>query len=174
MTRRTLAIGAALLLTTALPTAFGASEPTSKQFVKDAVESNLAEIKAAELALTKSDNSAVKSFAQRMIDDHTKANTQLEAVAARENIKVPDNSAIMQRAELKMLQMKSGADFDKAYVEQMKKDHDKAVKLFKEAANSGKIAADLKDVANKTLPTLEQHQHSATQLASSEGAASAR
>ena len=174
MIHRTFAVCTALLLATALPGAFGASEPTSKQFVKDAVESNLAEIKASELALTKSDNPAVKSFAQRMIDDHTKGNTQLEAVAARENIKVPDDSAITQRAELKMLQMKSGAGFDKSYLDQMKKDHDKAVKLFKDAASSGKVDADLKAFASKTLPTLEQHQHAVMQLASSGGATNER
>src|SRR5579859_2839101 len=114
MNRSILTVCTAVLLSTAIATAFGASEPTSKQFVKDAIEDNLAEIKASELALTKSDNPAVKSFAQKMIDDHTKSNTRLETAAARYDIKVPDNSALMQRAELKMLQMKSGASFDKS------------------------------------------------------------
>ncbi len=172
MTRPTFAACVAVLLSTSLPVAYAASEPTSKQFVKDAIEDNLAEIKASELALTKSDNPAVKAFAQRMIDDHTKSNTRLQTAAARYDIKVPDNSALMQRAELKMLQMKSGASFDKSYVAQMQKSHEKAVKLFKEAANSSKIDNDLKSLASDTLPTLEQHEHSAMQLASSEDTAS--
>jgi putative membrane protein len=174
MNRPILTVCTAVLLSTSIATAFGASDPTSKHFVKDAIEDNLAEIKASELALTKSDNPAVKSFAQQMIDDHTKSNTQLETAAARYDIKVPDNSALMQRAELKMLQMKSGADFDKSYVTQMRKDHEKALELFKEAANSDKIDPDLKALASNTLPTIERHEHSAMQLAATEDTANKR
>lgn len=50
-----------------------------------------------------------------------------------------------------------GADFDKAYAEQMVKDHDKTVALFEDAAKNA-VDADLKAFANKTLPTLKAHQ----------------
>ena len=174
MIRRMTYIVAATLLATAAPAVFAATEPTSKQFVKDAIESNLTEIKASELALTKSQDPGVKQFAQRMIDDHKKTITQIETVAARKNIEVPDKADLMGRVELKMLQHKSGADFDKDYLERVNKDHEKAIKLFQEAASSPKVDGELQAVARKTLPTLEQHHHSAMQLASSASDASRR
>jgi len=173
MIRTTPRVAIALLLSTAVATAF-ASEPTSKDFVKDAVESNLAEIQTSQLALTKSSNPEVKSFAQRMIDDHTQANTQLQTIAEQKGIKIPDSPGLKHQAELKAMQARSGADFDKSYIDQMNADHEKAIELFQAAANSPQIDPELKKLAERTLPTLHQHQHSAMQLASGEEAAKRR
>ncbi len=145
-----------------------ATEPTSQQFVTKAAESNLAEIKASQLALTKTQNPDVRKFAQQMVDDHTKANQQLTSVAEQKGLKVPDNTDVAHRAAMKMLEAKSGASFDKSYIEQMNKDHDKAIKLFQQAENSGKLDPELKSLAAKTLPTLESHHQAVSRLASSE------
>jgi putative membrane protein len=50
----------------------------------------------------------------------------------------------------------SGAEFDKAYMQHMVGDHEKAVALFQTAANSAQDA-DIKAYATKTLPTLQEH-----------------
>ena len=49
----------------------------------------------------------------------------------------------------------SGADFDKAYMEAMVKDHRKDVSEFQRATNSSN--ADVKSFASETLPTLQEH-----------------
>ena len=51
------------------------SNANDKQFVTMAALSNHAEISAAQLALTKSTDATVQAFAQKMITDHTKAQT---------------------------------------------------------------------------------------------------
>ena len=174
MIRSTTRISMALLLATNLGIAL-ADDTTSKQFVKDAVESNLAEIQASQLALSKSSNPGVKTFAQQMVDDHTMANNQLQAVAEHMGIKIPDRPDLTHQAAIESLQSKSSAaGFDKSYIAQMNKDHEKAIELFQAAANSAQVDPELKALAQKTLPTLHQHQHTVMQLASGETAGSRR
>lgn len=54
------------------------------------------------------------------------------------------------------LQTKSGAEFDKDYVDVMVKDHKKAVDLFEKASKDAKDA-EMKAFATETLPTLKSH-----------------
>jgi putative membrane protein len=62
----------------------------------------------------------------------------------------------------------SGADFDKAYMNEMLKDHEKDVALFEKEANSGKDA-DVKSWATSTLPTLRDHLQMARDTAAKVG-----
>jgi putative membrane protein len=52
-----------------------------KDFVDKAAAGGMFEVQVAQLALQKSQSSTVKSFAQRMVDDHTKVNDQLKQIA---------------------------------------------------------------------------------------------
>jgi putative membrane protein len=56
-----------------------------------------------------------------------------------------------------------GAAFDREYMSAMVKDHDKDVALFEKQAKNGRDAA-LRAFAEKTLPTLREHQKMAKQL----------
>jgi len=62
----------------------------------------------------------------------------------------------------------SGAGFDREYMRQQLKDHEKAIDLFQKEADKGKDQ-ELKDWANKTLPTLREHQRMAREIASAVG-----
>jgi putative membrane protein len=151
-----------------------AAEPSSQQFVTKAAQANVAEIKTSQLALSKSQDPQVRKFAQEMIDDHTKANQQLSTLAGGKNLKVPDDTDVMHKTSMKMLESKSGASFDKSYISQMEKDHKKTVELFRDASNSSKVDPDLKSFASSTLPTLQHHEQSVTKLAASEPGSSNR
>jgi putative membrane protein len=54
------------------------------------------------------------------------------------------------------LKTKTGADFDKMYVEAMVKDHEQAVKAFQRESNTGKDD-QLKGFASETLPVIQGH-----------------
>lgn len=142
----------------------GTSGLTSKEFVKRAAQSNVAEIRVSQLALSKTQNPDVRAFAQQMIDDHSKANSELAQVAKTQNLEVPDAPDMMHRASMKLLQAKSGDSFDSAYMEQMNKDHQKTIKLFQSASSSNEVDPQLKALATKTLPILEQHHQHVAQL----------
>jgi putative membrane protein len=162
---------ATLLPALCIPVAYG--ETSSEDFVKHAAQSNLAEIKVSELAQQKAQSADVKKFADQMVQDHTKANEELAQIAKSKNLKVPDDTDMMHKASMKMLQGKSGASFDTAYMEQMDKDHQKAIELFQSASSSPKVDKELQAFATKTLPKLQQHHHMVAQVEAKQPSSSA-
>jgi putative membrane protein len=131
--------------------------PTEEDFWNKAAEGGMAEVELSKLAQTKSQNADVKKFAQMMITDHTKANTELKALAAKKNVTLPTALSSSHKSTLDKLGTLSGADFDKAYVDAMVSDHNDAVSLFQTEGDGG-TDPDLKAFAAKTLPTLKSHQ----------------
>ncbi|WP_052352053.1 DUF4142 domain-containing protein [Deinococcus pimensis] len=74
------------------------SEDADVQFMASAASSNLFEIQTSQLALTKSTSSAVKAYAQRMIDEHNTAQAALAALATSRGIVLPTQPAPAQRS----------------------------------------------------------------------------
>ncbi|MDP9128710.1 MAG: DUF4142 domain-containing protein, partial [Pseudomonadota bacterium] len=112
------------------------------------------------LALQKTQNSAIKDFAQEMVNDHTKAGNELKEVLSASDAKLPQPSAGLDAAHQKQidqLNSLSGTDFDRQYVAMQVTAHDNAVALFDDYAKSGDNSA-LKAFASKTLPTLQEHK----------------
>lgn len=127
-----------------------------KKFVDDATLGGLAEVDLSKAALEKSKKDSVKEFAQKMIDDHTKAGSELAAFASGRGITVPTEPDELTKQRRADLEKKTGSKFDKAYIDAMLQDHRKAVELFRTQSTTG-TDPDLKNWASTTLPTLEQH-----------------
>ena len=138
-------------------------ERADKTFITDAYEDGLAEVKLGEMAKGKSANVDVKAFGEHMVTDHGKANAELKTLADSKKVKVASDVTMVAKGKAKMLDAKSGADFDKAYVEAMVKDHKKAVALFEKTSNEAKDG-EVKAFAAKTLPTLKMHLSMAEEL----------
>ncbi|HWF45800.1 MAG TPA: DUF4142 domain-containing protein [Bryobacteraceae bacterium] len=134
-----------------------------KKFAQEAAKGNLEEVQLAKLAQEKASSDAVKQFAQKMIDDHTKANEQLQQVASRESMTVPDRLDSKQQGTVNKLSQLSGPAFDKAYVKDMVKNHKKDVSEFQAESQLG-TDANIKQFASQTLPVLQQHLDSAKNL----------
>ncbi|MBN2991042.1 DUF4142 domain-containing protein [Pseudomonas cedrina subsp. fulgida] len=137
---------------------------TSNDFVDEAAQSGITEVEAGKLALQKSSSADVKTFAQHMIDDHTKANQALMALAKKHDLEVPDDAALMDKAKKAILEMRDES-FDKAYANNQVNAHEEAVKLFKNESTSSDNA-ELKAFASEKLPTLEKHLKMAKELQS--------
>lgn len=146
----------ALIAATVATAASAAPSSMDKDFATKAAQAGMAEIAAGQTAQTKGQSAAVKSFGKRMVADHTKAADELKKIASKEGVELPSSPAADQTAAGQKLDGMQGAEFDKAYSEQMVKDHEEAVALFKSEASSGGDPA-FKSFAQKTLPTLEQH-----------------
>ncbi|MBV9443257.1 MAG: DUF4142 domain-containing protein [Acidobacteriaceae bacterium] len=125
-------------------------------FAIKAAQGGLAEVKLGQLAVEKAANPDVKAFGQQMVDDHTKANDQLKSVAQGENMTLPADLDAKQQAMYDKMSKMSGADFDKAYVKDMVKDHEEDVKEFKKESTNGKDP-QIKSFATQTLPVLQGH-----------------
>jgi putative membrane protein len=139
-----------------------------QEFMMKAAQGGLAEVKMGNLAKQNGGSDAVKQFGDRMVTDHTQANDQLRKIAEQKGITLPSSPSSKDKRISKMLQSKQGADFDKAYIHDMVKDHEADVAEFRREAENGKDPV-VKAWAQKTLPTLEQHLDSAKQVAGQVG-----
>lgn len=137
-------------------TGAGKTRPFDKTFVTEAATGGHAEVKLGKLASEKTAYGAVKRFAQRMVDDHGKANAKLKRIAQNSNIDVPAGVDKAAQKTYDRLTRLSDGEFDRTYMNVMVQDHRKTVDLFKKELSQGKIPA-LQKFAEETLPTLEDH-----------------
>ncbi len=125
-------------------------------FMRTAAIDGLAEVEHGRLATQNAAAADVKQFAQRMVDDHSKAGEELKALAADKQVTLPTELDQKHRAmQDKLAKLKGGA-FDKAYMSHMVMAHQQAVALFQGEARAGKDS-DAKAWAAKTLPVLQEH-----------------
>jgi putative membrane protein len=133
-----------------------AASTVDKNFIEDAAQTNLKEIKLAELALQKSGSADVKTFAQRMIDDHTAAQTSLSNVAQGLGVTLPTTVNAEGQQAYDHMQKLSGNKFDTTYMDAMVAGHNKVARKMQhmEAKLSDK---SLKDWNVNTLKTVHTH-----------------
>ena len=62
---------------------------TDEQFVRDAARGGMMEVHMGKMGVEKAQNSQVKQFAQKLVDDHSKANSELQQFASRKGISLP-------------------------------------------------------------------------------------
>ena len=135
-----------------------------KSFLKDAAEGGNAEISGSQVALQKSGNADVKSFAQAMVDEHGKAGAELKGLADQKGVKVSDTPTISKKTEIKLLSERKGSSFDQHYADSIGvKAHKDTIKLFQKEVDKGSDP-DVKAWASKTLPELQHHLEEAQAL----------
>ncbi len=127
-----------------------------RQFVMDAAHGGMAEVELSQIAKDKAQSAQVKQFAERMVTDHGKANDELKSLAQSKNIMLPTDLDASHKAAKDRLSELSGAQFDRAYMQQMVSDHEKVVSEFKKESQEGRDS-EIKAWAAKTLPTLQEH-----------------
>jgi len=134
-----------------------------KKFVMEAAMGGMAEVELGRLATQKGMSDAIKTFGQRMVDDHSAANSDLTTLASGKGITLPTALDAKHRAVMNRLSRLSGAAFDRAYARDMLNDHIKDVAAFKRESRMARDA-DLKAFAGSKLPTLEEHLSMAREL----------
>jgi putative membrane protein len=93
------------------------------EFVQDVAAMNLAEIELSRMALGRVSHPDIKSFAQRIIEEHDAAGSKLKTVASGHSIRWPDQLAGEHRERADELASAQGADFDRGYIEAMIEHH---------------------------------------------------
>ena len=134
-----------------------------KDFVTSAGKGGKAEVEVAQDALTHAQNADVKSFAQKLVDDHTKANGELGQYATAHGVTIPSEMEGKAKEAKERLMKVTGKSFDSAFLKQMVEDHTSTIKAFEDESKNG-TDADLKSWVDKTLPTLRDHLKMAQDL----------
>lgn len=125
-------------------------------FVEDAITGNMEELKLLNRGVEKGKNALLKSDARKMIADHNKLGTQLKAYAAQMGYATPQ-STDKGNTDLDQLDKHpQGADWDKAWADEMIKDHERDINAFEHAQSKAKDD-NLKNMIDGTLTTLRNH-----------------
>lgn len=128
-----------------------------QKIVADMAIANMAEVDAGKMALGKTQNADVKTFAQKMIDDHTKALNDVTTLAQSKGMTLPTEVDAPHKAMAAKLDKLSGDAFDKAYMADAGvSDHTKVHAKLKGFESKAKDP-DVKALAAKMLPTVEEH-----------------
>ncbi len=137
-------------------TGMGNMATSDHNFLMEAAMGGLMEVELGRVAAQQGTSEAVKTFGQRMVDDHSKANQELMNLAQGKGITLPTTLDEKHQKELTKMSAMTGAEFDREYTKMMVSDHRKDVSEFEKESTRG-TDADLKEFATKTLPTLQEH-----------------
>jgi putative membrane protein len=137
-------------------------------FMQAAASIGLLQAKLAKLAQDKGTSTAVQELGKRLEIAYAKTNQELAAAAKQAAFPSPTLMRQHQQIFNRFDHMGKGS-FDKAYTEQVVSDHNEAVRLYQDEAESGRIAS-LKQLAANMLPAAQEHLAVATETAGSVGA----
>jgi putative membrane protein len=143
-------------------TATAPAKPSDPQIAHIAVTSNSIDSAAGVLAKQKGTAKSVKDFAQTMITDHSGVNKQATALAKKLNLTPEDNDVSRQLKSaadqnVANLQGKTGADFDKAYIDNEVTYHQNLLDALDKTLIPNTQNAELKALLEKVRPAVVAH-----------------
>lgn len=145
-----------------LATAQKTTNLTDPEIASIAVTANQIDIDYAKIAQDKSKNADVIKFAQTMQKDHQSVIDQAVALVKKLGVTPQDNatSKSLKAAEAKtskLLHSKSGAAFDKAYIDNEVAYHKEVIKEVENALIPDAKNSELKSLLQNVLPVLKAH-----------------
>jgi putative membrane protein len=152
----------------AAPPALPPLAAADQAFINTAAQTDAAEIQGAQLALTKGRGKPVKTFAQKMIDDHTKADQQLMTIAQSKGFTPDATPPKMDMDMMAKLTADRPVAFNRDYLHGQVMGHQMAVKAFQDEIANGQDP-DVKAYASATLPTVQMHLTMARRLSGMRG-----
>lgn len=135
---------------------------TDPEIASIAVTADQIDIDYAKIAKEKSKNADVLKFAATMAKDHQSVNDQAIALAKKLNVTPMDNATTQSllsgaTTTKAMLNSKTGADFDKAYIDNEVAYHEAAIALVEGTLIPDATNAELKSLLQSALPIFKQH-----------------
>jgi putative membrane protein len=162
-----------LATTTTEPTATDTATPNAEasarkaqDFVNAAGQAGLVEIRTSEMALEKGKNAELKTFAQKIIDDHKAAGEKLKAAASAAGLMAPPETLddFHMRRINDLVETDGDEDFDADYAALQVDAHNDAIKAFEDYSKDTDAVSQLKMFADETLPTLTAHKAEAERV----------
>lgn len=133
-----------------------ARETGDNEFLAHALQDAMAEIQMSELALEKTASDAIKSFAQTMIDEHGELGRDIEKLAEKKKLTLPQEVRAEHDSAMKSLNKLRADKFDRAYLDQVLKDHENDLKVFRHYATEAEDA-DAKQLAKHGEKMMNRH-----------------
>lgn len=138
-------------------TAIAASlSKADKDFMVAAAKANMTEAHEGQMAENQGSADAVKSLGRTLDQDHSQAYGQLETLAQKLGVTIPNGIDTAKDATIRQLEKLKGPAFDKAFTRDEVATHHAAIAEFKREAEHG-TDPDVKAYASQTVPVLEKH-----------------
>jgi putative membrane protein len=137
-------------------TASTSSPAFDSAFMTKAASGGMLEVKLGQEVMRRAVTPEAKQFAQQMVLDHTKGNTQLMALAAQKNITLPVTLGSEQQKVYDEVTGEKGVALDQHYVKAMIADHQEDIKEYQEAVTKASDS-QIKNFAIQTVPMLQMH-----------------
>jgi putative membrane protein len=134
----------------------GKADHKEAAFIKEAAQGNQAEVQMGQMGAQKAQNDQVKQLAQHLQQDHSQANQELTQIAQKLGVDVPTQPDRKETRASEKFQDKTGAEFDKAFVEHALQDHQKDITKYEKALQDVQDP-QLKAFVQKSLPKLQHH-----------------
>jgi putative membrane protein len=128
--------------------------PEVKEFLTDAIQGDLSEIKLGTLAEKNGGTANSRDFGKTLVIDHTQAQQQAKATAEQVGVTPPAQPTAAAQSEYDKLSKLKGAAFDREFADYMVKDHQDDIRKFTAEANESGPTSTL---AEDQLPTLRKH-----------------
>lgn len=154
---------AAALLWASLAAAAPLGKPDQK-ILADMAAGNIGEIELGKLATTKARSDQVKTYARQMIDDHTQALTDITQFATARSVTLPAAAGPAHQRAAARLGALAGDAFDKAYMAEAGVTGHRAMHAMLAAARRKARDPELKALAARLQPAVEQHLKAAQQM----------
>ena len=119
-----------------------------RDFMKKAAQGGMEEVEMGRMAEQQGQSADVKAFGKRMVAEHSKANDELMAIARKKGVQLTTHPPKKEKM--------SGPDFDKKYMADMIKDHEKDLAEFRSESQNGSDP-DLKAFASKGAKMVQKH-----------------
>jgi len=139
------------------------SNAADQQFAKTAAEVNMTEAHLGQLAQDKAANAEIKDYGRELVQDHTTAYQDLDVIATKDGFTIPKGIDAQHEPTINRFKNLNGKNFDKQFLNEQVKAHQKALAEFRKEAQNGQNS-DLKAYANKCIPKLEEHLQRAEKL----------
>ena len=149
-----------------------ASVPTDAQIAMIVVVADTVDVDYGKLAVKRTSNQAVKEFAETMVRDHTAVNDKAIALTKKLGV-TPEESDTSKslksngKKELAKLKALTGAEFDKAYVDNEVSYHEAVIGLLDKTLIPNTRNAELKSLLESGRPIFVAHLEHAKKLRAS-------
>jgi len=125
-------------------------------FAMAAADGGLAELGLSELGRQKATDPELKRFSEKMVQEHTRMNAELTALAAQKRMQLPRTPDHRAQFCAQSLAGLSGAEFDKCYAKAQLVAHMDALSAFEAEAERGQDP-DVKALAAKGVSHIKEH-----------------
>lgn len=135
-----------------------------QRFIKEAAADNQFEIQTGQYVAQQAQDPQVKQLAERLVQDHQRAQQQLQQIAQGMNMQLPERLEEWQQAKLQAMQHKHGQHLEIHFAFGQVGGHMTDILNYQYEAEHGQNA-QVKQFAEQTIPVLQEHLQLAQQAA---------